>query len=110
MLSILNAKTTVPSVAAARMQQWAIFLSAYTYSIEYKGTKRHANADSLSYPPIEGEEDQDAAATSMFNVPFIDEPPIMASDIAEKTSKDSVLLCIYQYNYHGGVATKRSER
>ena len=92
------------------MQHWAIFLSAYTYSIEYKGTMRHANADSLSHPLIEGEEDQDAAATSMFNVPFIDEPPIMASDIAEKTTKDSVLLCIYQYNYHGGVATKRRER
>ena len=82
MLSILNAKTTVPSVAAARMQQWAIFLLAYTYSIEYKGTKWHENADSLSHLLIEGEEDQDASATSLFYIPFIDELPIMASDIA----------------------------
>ena len=70
----------------------------------------HANADSLSHLPIEGEEDQDAAATSLFNVPFIDGLPIMASDIAEKTSKDSVLLRIYQHNYHGRVATMRRER
>ena len=54
------------------MQRWAIFLSAYTYSIEYKGTKQHANADSLSHLPIE-EEDQDAAAIAMFKVSFIDE-------------------------------------
>ena len=92
------------------MQHWAIFLSAHTYSIEYKGTKWHVNADSLSRLPIEGEEDQDAAATFLFNVPFIDELPIMASDIAERTSKDSVLLRIYQYNYYGGVTTKRRER
>ena len=83
------------------MQRWAIFLSAYTYSIEYKGTKLHANADSLSRLPIQGEEDQNAAATAMFKVSFIDELPIMASDIAEETSKDPVLPCIYQYIMEG---------
>ena len=97
----MNAKTAVPSVAAARMQHWAIFLSAYTYSIDYKGTKLHANADSLSRLSIQGEEDQDAAATAMFKVSFIDELPIMASDIAEETSKDPVLSRIYQYIMEG---------
>ena len=101
LLSILNAKSAVPSIAAARMQRWAIFLSAYTYSIEYKGTKQHANADSLSRLPIAGEEDQDAAAIAMFKVSFIDELPITASDIAEETSKDSVLSLIYKYVMEG---------
>ena len=101
LLSILNAKTAVPSVAAARMQRWAIFLSAYTYNIEYKGTKKHANADSLSRLPVQGEEDQDAAATAMFKVSFIDDLPITASDIAEETSKDSVLSHVYQYVMEG---------
>ena len=68
LLSILNAKTVVPSVAAAHMQRWAIFLSAYTYNIEYKGTKKHANADSLPHLQVQGEEDQDATATAMFKV------------------------------------------
>ena len=83
------------------MQHWAIFLSAYTNSIEYKGTKRHANADSLSRLPIAGEEDQDAAAIAMFKVSFIDELPITASDIAEETSKNSVLSLIYKYVMEG---------
>ena len=30
LLSILSAKPEVPSVAAARMQRWAVFLSAYS--------------------------------------------------------------------------------
>ena len=37
LLSILSAKTAMPPVAAAHMQCWVIFLSAYSYDIEYKG-------------------------------------------------------------------------
>ena len=61
-------KSRVPSVTAAHMQCWEIFLSAYTYNIYYKGIKKHVNADSLSRLPVQGEEDQDAAATAMFKV------------------------------------------
>ena len=43
-------------MAAARMQHWAIFLSAYNSNIEFKGTIMHANADSLSRLPIENED------------------------------------------------------
>ena len=42
LLSILNAKSAVSSVAAAQMQRWAMFLSAYQYDIEYKNNKLHA--------------------------------------------------------------------
>ena len=83
----------------------AVFLSAYAYSIQYKGTKRHANADNLSHLPVQGEY-QDATATVVSKISFTDELPIMASDIAEETSEDSVLSRIY----YGGVATKRCGR
>ena len=69
LLSILSGKTAIPSVVAARMQCWAIFLSAYSYDIECKGAKLHANADSLSCLPVQGEEDQDAAATAILRFP-----------------------------------------
>jgi len=52
LLSILNAKTAIPSMAAARMQQWGIFLSAYQYEIECG--KQHANSEGLSRLPIQG--------------------------------------------------------
>jgi len=103
LLSILNAKAAIPSIAAASMQCWAIFLSAYSYNIEYKGTKMHANsADSLSCLPIQ-EEDHEAAAaaTAMFKVSFIDGLPVTSSDIAMETVKDVVLLCVYQYVLEG---------
>ena len=75
LLSILNAKAEVPSVAAARMQRWAIFLLAYSYNIEFKGTKLHANADSLSRLPIEDDDMGSEAAAAMFKVSLMDGLP-----------------------------------
>ena len=83
------------------MQHWLIFLSAYSYNIEYKGTKMHANADSLSRLLVQGEEDQDTASTRMFKISFIDELPVTAADIATETSKDRVLSQVYQFLLEG---------
>ena len=83
------------------MQRWAIFLSAYSYDIEYKGTKLHANTDSLSRLPVQGEEDQDAAATAMFKISLIEELPITATDIVAETNKDNVLSQVYRFVLEG---------
>ena len=96
LLSILSAKAEVPSVAAARMQRWAIFLSAYSYDIEFKGTKMHAKADSLSCLPMQEEDESEVAAT-MFKMSLIDGLPITASDIAAATTKDPILSQVLQY-------------
>ena len=101
LLSILNPKAEVPSVAAARMQRWAIFLSAYNYNIEFKGTKMHANADSLSRLPIEDEEVGSETAATMFKVSLIDGLPITAVDIATATAKDPIIAPVYQYVLEG---------
>ena len=65
------------------------------------------NADSLTCLPVQGEEDQGAATTAMFKVSFIDDLPITALDIAEKTSNDSVLSFIYQYVMEGWLWPQR---
>ena len=94
LLSILNAKAAVPSVAAARMQRWAMFLAAYQYNIKYKCSKAHANADGLSRLPIEGSEElEDPVA--MFQVSFVEELPVTATDIARETSRDTILAKVY---------------
>ena len=48
LVSLFGPKKAIPPLAAARLQRWAITLSAYSYDIEYKSTSEHANADSLS--------------------------------------------------------------
>ena len=42
----------VPPLASARIQRWALTLSAYDYTISYKPGERHANADLLSRLPL----------------------------------------------------------
>ena len=39
-------------MAASRIQQWALTLSAYKYSIAYRPGKQHGNADALSNLPL----------------------------------------------------------
>ena len=46
--AILGPKKGIPSLAAARLQRWAILLSAYNCDIIFKPTQAHSNADGLS--------------------------------------------------------------
>ena len=41
-----------PSMASARIQRWALTLSAYKYTMAYKSGVQHANADVLSRLPL----------------------------------------------------------
>ena len=53
-----------PVLAANRLARWALMLNQYQYSIEYRKTSEHGNADALSRLPAEadtsfdGEEDE----------------------------------------------------
>ena len=51
--TILSPKASLPALAAARLQRWAIILSAYCYAIEFRSTQEHSNADELSRLPLE---------------------------------------------------------
>ncbi|CAB4030743.1 Transposon Tf2-9 poly, partial [Paramuricea clavata] len=51
LLAILGPRSAIPTLAAARMQRWALVLSTYDYVIEYKSSEKHANCDALSRLP-----------------------------------------------------------
>ena len=50
--TILGPTKGIPSLAAARLQRWAIQLAGYLYQIEFRPTKQHCNADGLSRSPL----------------------------------------------------------
>lgn len=37
---------------AARLQRWYLFLGAFSYKIEYRGTQQHSSGDGLSRLPL----------------------------------------------------------
>ncbi len=51
LLAILGPKAAIPTLAALRMQRWALVLMAYNYDIEYRKSADHMNADAMSRLP-----------------------------------------------------------
>ena len=49
---IFGPKTAIPSLAAMRLQRWAIILAAFNYSIKFVPSKQNALADALSRLPL----------------------------------------------------------
>ena len=49
---LLGSNQGVPSLAAARMQRWALILSAYQYILEYTPSSQNECADCLSRLPL----------------------------------------------------------
>ena len=52
LLTILGPKSAVPTLAAARLQRWALILASYHYEVVFRRTSEHSNADGLSRLPV----------------------------------------------------------
>ena len=51
LISIFNPAKGIPATTAARLQRYALYLSGFRYSIQFKGTKSNGTADGLSQLP-----------------------------------------------------------
>ena len=100
LLAILGPKTAVPTLAALRLQRWALILMAYNYVIEYKKSADHANADALSRLP-QASGDNTAEEGSIFYFSHLEELPVSANDIENATMKDPVLSKVWSYTMNG---------
>ena len=94
LLTILGPKKGLPAIAAARLNRWAVILSAYSYEMEYRPTKSMGNADALSRLPVdEPVEEQTVNTTLMIEAYQI---PISSKTIAKFTVKDGVLAKVHE--------------
>ena len=101
--SILGPKTGIPPLAAARLQRWAILLSAYQYDIVYRDTKSHANADALSRLPLHCLEEHTSCvgASYIFNMTQIESLPVTSSQLENATRYDPILGKVLHYTRYG---------
>jgi transposase InsO family protein len=101
LLFILKENKGIPEMATSRIVRWAIILSAYQYTIQYRPTDKHANADVCSRFPLESTEDeclpeQSEVADVFFNT-FIDKPLINHETISKFTHTDPVLSKVRKF-------------
>lgn len=100
--TILGPKKGIPPMAAARLQRWALKLSAYTYTIEFRGTKEHCNADGLSRLPLNCVGTLEYADDPMYvNMAQLESLPVTATQLATATRTDPVLSKVHHYVTRG---------
>ena len=101
LLTILGPKKGLPTLAAARLQRWAILLSAYRYDIEFRSTDDHSNADGFSRLPLPDQGQKGVPAASVFNMTQIALLPVDADKLRQATQEDPVLSKVVSYMQRG---------
>ena len=101
---VFGPHTQIPSVAAARLQRWALILSMYRYNIEYLRGTLNVSADALSRLP--GSDTCDRAVHMLEDVEegcsaVDDVLPVTASQVASATSRDPVLSVVLGWTRTG---------
>ncbi|XP_031571846.1 uncharacterized protein K02A2.6-like [Actinia tenebrosa] len=103
--SIFHPGRGIPAMTAARLQRYALFLSGFNYTIEYKNTKAHGNADGLSRLPLQEAEDvnEDDAIdpVTVLQLTQFEPLPVTTEDVKKETRRDPLLSRVREYTETG---------
>ena len=91
--TFLGPKQGIPSIAAARLQRWAVQLAAFQYDIEYKSTKDHANPNALSRVPLPETGSETSSSLSVYYIHQLNSLPVSSSDVERCNPILSKVLC-----------------
>ena len=102
LLMLLNESKAVPQQAANRIQRWAWKLALYEYTIAWRTSAKHANADALSRLPLsEFPAHTTIPAELVLMVENLQDAPISATQIARWTRQDPGMAKVLWYVYEG---------
>lgn len=105
---ILGPKRGIPSIAAMRLQRWAVTLAAYRYDVKVKSSEANANADCMSRLPLPETADIDGEISSILAV-HQDQLPILHADIRAATATDITLSKVLSSVQNGWPTTVAPE-
>ena len=98
LLGLFNESRPIPAQASARIQRWALTLASYDYSLRFKPTAAHANADALSRLPLTSTAiSVPMPAETVLLMETLDASPITAADIRTWTRRDPILSRVFRY-------------
>ncbi|XP_054259349.1 uncharacterized protein K02A2.6-like [Macrosteles quadrilineatus] len=120
LVTIFGNKRGVPCVAAARLQRWALILSAYSFEVKYRRGLDLPHADALSRLALPDDDQLELDSNYISHVSSLVEAfdcfklvsdlnPITAKDIARLTDTDPVLTKVRDFIWHGWRDSKDSE-
>ncbi len=98
LLGLLKEDQATSQHASARIKRWSLFLAAYEYTLTFRNTEAHANADALSRLPLPEEPDPSTTPPEVvLLMEYLDDLPVTANDIRHETRKDPILSKVHQY-------------
>eukprot|EP00117_Sycon_ciliatum_P041979 scpid19977/ scgid1158/ Retrotransposable element Tf2 155 kDa protein type 1 len=103
LVSIFHPRKGLPAMTVARLQRYAMFLAGHDYTIMYRQTDKHCNADGLSRLPVGNPPAPDTAeeAVNMFYMDQCEPLPVTAEQIKEATASDPLLREVHRYVQQG---------
>ena len=102
LLTLFNEDKPIPQQAANRIQRWAWKLASYEYSIEWRASGQHSNADALSRLPLpQTPADTTIPAELVLMVEKLDDAPVTAKQVASLTRRDPLMAKVYRYIQEG---------
>ncbi|XP_048590103.1 uncharacterized protein K02A2.6-like [Nematostella vectensis] len=84
LLTILGPKSAIPTLAAARLQRWALILASHQYDVVYRKGVDHSNADGLSRLPVD--KPRVSEETEIYHFSYVDDLPVTAKDMFMKSN------------------------
>ena len=116
LIALFGPNKATPALAANRLARWALMLHQYDYSIEYRKTSDHGNADALSRLPagpdhnFDGEESgADIDTVCLIKMISMQLKPIDSGVLTKETAKDPVLSAVMRYTREGWPPKSQSE-
>ena len=102
LLTLFNENKAIPQQAANRIQRWAWTLASYEYTIEWRKSSDHANADAMSRLPLPDVPSQTTVpAELVLMMENLQESPITAAQIATWTRRDATMAKVLEYTQNG---------
>ena len=100
----------IPAMTSARIQRWALTLSAYNYTITYKPGSQHGNADLLSRLPLPGApKEVPLPGDTIQLLDSLEISPISAAQIRKWTARDPILSKIIEVLLSGGTVKEAGD-
>ena len=110
LLGLLKEDRAISPQACSRIKQWSLFLSSYEYTLVFRNTTAHANADALSRLPLLEEPARTVTEPELVLLSeHLDDSPVTANDIRTWTSRDPKLSKVLQYVLQGWPSEGDSE-
>ena len=107
---LLGENKGIPSMASARVQRWALTLSAYNYKVQYVPGRDHANADVFSRLPLPVQPKEVPLPEELvFLMECLEISPVTVKQIKFWTDQDTILETVRRFVKQGWPKSVQSE-